>query len=92
MVRIVCWNINRSLDAWTKLRETDDADVALLQEVGKGATRRMADAIGEGVSWDWRRSNIWPAVVRLSHRVKVEVLAHVAPECGDITQKHDRGQ
>lgn len=86
MVRIVCWNINRSLDAWAELRETDDADVALLQEVGKGAARQMADAIGEGVSWDWRRSNIWPAVVRLSHRVKVEVFAHVAPECGGMGQ------
>ena len=42
MVRIVCWNINRSSDAFTELRKMD-ADVALLQEVGKGAARRMVD-------------------------------------------------
>ena len=67
MVRIVCWNINRSLDSYAELRRMG-ADVALLQEVGKGAARRMADVIGEGVAWDWDRSNAWPAVVRLSPR------------------------
>ena len=86
MVRIVCWNINRSVDACAELRKMD-ADVALLQEVGKGAARRMADLISEGVAWDWDRSNIWPAVVRLSDRVKVEVFAPVAPDCGDMAQK-----
>ena len=86
MVRIVCWNINRSLDARAELRKMHDADLALLQEVGKGAARRMAGAIGEEVAWDWGRSNIWPAVVRLSPRVKVEVFTAVTPECGEISQ------
>ena len=85
MVRIVCWNINRSLDACAELKEMG-ADVALLQEVGKGAARRMEEVFGERVAWDWERSNIWPAAVRLSPRVKVEVFTPVAPECGDITQ------
>ena len=86
MVRIVCWNINRSPDAWTELRGMDNADVALLQEVGKGAARRMADGISEGVARDWDRSNVWPAVVQLSPRVKVELFTSVGPECGNTTQ------
>ena len=72
MVKLVCWNINRSADACTELREMD-ADVALLQEVGKGAARRMADVLGEAETWDWDRSDVWPAVARLSDRVKVDV-------------------
>ena len=86
MVRMVCWNINRSQNAWKKLHETGDADVALLQEVGKTAARRIADTTGERVTWDWNRSSRWPAVVRLSRRVAVEVLTPVALGCGDITQ------
>ena len=86
MVRIVCWNINRSLDACAELEGMDDIDVALLQEVGKGAARRMAGIISEGVAWDWNRSSLWPAVLRLSRRVKVEVFKPVAPECGDMAQ------
>ena len=85
MVKIVCWNINRSADAFTELRKMD-ADVALLQEVGKGAARRMADILGEAETWDWDRSDAWPAVVRLSDRVKVDVFKPVAPEGGGITQ------
>ena len=64
-----------------------DADVALLQEVGKGAARRLAEITREGTAWDWDRSNVWPAVVRLSPRVKVEVFTPVAPGCRQITQK-----
>ena len=83
MVRIVCWNINCSADACAELRKMD-ADVALLQEVGKGAAESLSDFIGKKVTWDWNRSSIWPAVVRLSHRVKVEVLEPVVPACGDV--------
>ena len=85
MVKIVCWNINRSADACTELRKMD-ADVALLQEVGKGAAQGMADILGEAETWDWDRSDAWPAVVRLSDRVKVDVLKPVAPEGGGITR------
>ena len=63
-----------------------DADVALLQEVGKGAAQRMADILGEAETWDWDRSDAWPAVVRLSDRVKVDVFKPVAPEGGGITR------
>ena len=86
MVRIVCWNINRSPEAWTKLCEMDDVDVALLQEVGKTAARHIADSIGERVAWDWDRCDRWPAVIGLSDRVEVEVFTTVAPECGEITR------
>lgn len=80
MVRILCWNINRSLDAYEELRKMDDVDVALLQEVGRGAAQQMADVIVGGAAWDWDRSSIWPTVVRLSDRVQVDSLAPVASE------------
>ena len=80
MVRMVCWNINRSPDAFLELAEMPDVDVALLQKVGKGAAGCMANTLGEPVPWNWSRSRIWPAVVRLSDRVRVDVLAPVAPE------------
>ena len=83
MVKIVCWNLNRSADACTELRQMD-VDVALLQEVGKGAAQRMADILGEAETWDWEQSNAWPAVARLSDRVKVDVFTPVAPEGGGI--------
>ena len=87
MVKIVCWNINRSVDACTELRKMD-ADVALLQEVGKGAAQRLEDILGirEAETWDWDRSDVWPAVVRLSDRVKVDVFKPVTPEGGGITR------
>ncbi len=80
MVRMVCWNINRSPDAFTELGEMPDVDVALLQEVGKGAARRIADITGERVPWNWNRSSNWPAVVRLSDRVRVDRFEPVAAE------------
>ncbi len=80
MVRIVCWNINRSRDAFLELTEMPDVDVALLQEVGKGAAACMADTLGEQVAWNWSRSRIWPAIVRLSDRVRVDLFTPVAPE------------
>ena len=86
MVRIVCWNINRSVDACAELRKMEDADVALLQEVGKGAALRMTKITGEDVKWDWDRSSIWPAVVPLSDRVKVDVFRPVPLECGGMGQ------
>ena len=80
MIRMVCWNINRSRDAFLELAEMNDVDVALLQEVGKGAAGCMADTLGERVAWDWSRSRMWPAVVRLSDRVRVDRFTPVAPE------------
>ena len=40
----------------------------------------MADATGERVPWNWNRSSIWPAVVRLSDRVRVDRFEPVAAE------------
>ena len=85
MVRIVCWNINRSADACAEL-EKMDADVALLQEVGKGAARRLAEMTGNGRIWNWDLSDAWPAVVRLSDRVKVDAFAPIALESGGLEQ------
>ena len=85
MVKIVCWNINRSLDACEELRQMDGVDVALLQEVGKRAAGRIAGVSGEGTSWNWDRSSIWPAVVPLSDRVKLDVFTPVTP-WGDVTR------
>jgi len=56
--KIVCWNINRSSDACTTLGEMGDVDVALLQEVGKGAAGRIAEITGKGAAWNWERSSI----------------------------------
>ena len=80
MVRIVCWNINRSRDAFLELSEMPDVDVALLQEVGKGAAACMGSTLGEQVAWNWNRSRMWPAIVQLSDRVRVDLFTPVAPE------------
>jgi hypothetical protein len=77
---MVCWNINRSRDAFLELTEMPDVDVALLQEVGRGAAGRIADTSGERVPWNWNRSSTWPAVVRLSDRVRVDLFEPVAAE------------
>lgn len=75
MIKIVCWNINRSIEAYPKLQEMD-ADVALLQEVGPGAADEMKGALGGNAHWDahpdWNKSHGWPAVLKLSDRVEVE--------------------
>ena len=70
MVKIVCWNINMSTEAYPKLQEMD-ADVALLQEVGPGAAEQMEDALCGVEHWDWETHGRWPAVLKLSNRVKV---------------------
>lgn len=70
MVKIVCWNIKMSLDAYPTLQEMD-ADVALLQEVGPGAAEQMEDALCGVKHWDWETHGRWPAVLKLSNRVKV---------------------
>ena len=76
MVKIVCWNINMSLDAYPKLQEMD-ADVALLQEVGPGAAEQMEDALCGVEHWDWGKCDRWPAVAKLSDQVEVTCLRTV---------------
>ena len=77
MVKIVCWNINRSLEAYPELQEMG-ADVALLQEVGKCAAAQMEDAICGAEHWDWEKCDRWPAVAKLSDQVEVTCLRPVS--------------
>ena len=71
MIKIVCWNINRSTEAYSELQAMG-ADVALLQEVGKCAAGQMDDALCGAEHWDWETHDRWPAVLKLSDRVEVE--------------------
>ena len=75
MVKIVCWNINRSTEAYPELQKMN-ADIALLQEVGPGAAEQMDGALGGNAHWakypEWNKHRGWPAVLKLSDRVKVE--------------------
>ena len=88
----MCWNIAKRHEPWRRLVRMD-ADVALLQEVG-----RVPDDVVGGVEtgpvehWDshawnsrWygdRYRNLydrWPMVVKLSDRVEVEWFKQVSP-------------
>ena len=87
MIRVVCWNIGMRLPAVEDLLTMDNADVALLQEVGPGALKSLRRAGGSvQVSpqdpWEpWPREyyGSWPMVVKLSDRVKVDWVQHVLP-------------
>ena len=70
MVKIVCWNINRSDAAYPALQEMD-ADVALLQEVSPNYVPDGVD-IGPYKPWDKHPYDRWPAVAKLSDRVEVK--------------------
>ena len=76
MVKIVCWNIdtNKSGKAWgvlERMRDDEQADIALLQEVNP---KRVPDGvdIGPHTPWDRHPYDRWPAVVELSDRVEVK--------------------
>ncbi len=78
MVKIVCWNIDMRCEGdqtpWNELlrmRDEEGADIALLQEVGRGAAAQMEGALGGNAHWDWETHDRWPAVLKLSDRVKV---------------------
>ena len=72
MITVVCWNINRSREAWNELFAMG-ADLALLQEVGKvPAALPPGCEIGGNSHWTSGRSARWPAIVKLSDRVDVE--------------------
>ena len=78
MVKIVCWNIDMRCEGdqtpWNELlrmRDEEGADIALLQEVGRGAAAQMEGALGGNAHWDWETHDRWPAVLKLSNRVKV---------------------
>ena len=70
MVKIVCWNIDRSDAAYPALQEMD-ADIALLQEVSPNYVPGGVD-IGPYKPWDGHPYGRWPAVVKLSDRVEVK--------------------
>ena len=72
MLNIVSWNICRRRAAWDvllRMRDEEGVDLALLQEVGKHVPEGVERG---GEDWDWSVCDRWPAVVRLSDRVKVE--------------------
>ena len=77
MVKIVCWNIARRDAAWAELKRMHGVDIALLQEVGIGAAEQMEGHLGGNEHWkdhpdpDWNKRHGWPAVLKLSNRVKV---------------------
>lgn len=76
MTKIVCWNIdaNKSGKAWgvlNEMRDDEQADVALLQEVRPKAVPEGVD-IGPHTPWNTHLYDRWPAVVKLSDRVEVK--------------------
>ncbi len=86
MVKVVCWNIGRRRAALGELVEMG-ADVALLQEVGVGGWKWLAE-VGNGVAvtpyepWlPWPRGTYdrWPLVVQLSDRVRLEWFEYCFP-------------
>ena len=85
MIRIVCWNINKSQDPWHELvRMAGDgaADLALLQEAGN-PPEALKDRIHCVVGGHWKCPcyDRWPLVVKLSDRVSVKPYGQVPPIC-----------
>ena len=83
MIKVVCWNIgksNRPLDQLAEMAENEEADVALLQEVGKEMAVNLPSGLETGCRghWDsktWHKKTMfdrWPMVVKMSDRVDVE--------------------
>ena len=70
MVKIVCWNINKSLKPWNELLEMD-ADIALLQEADP-AMAPVSVETSPHLPQPPTGYDRWPLVVKLSDRVKVE--------------------
>ena len=76
MVKIVCWNIdtNKSGKAWDileRMRDDEQTDIALLQEVNP---KRVPDGVdlGPHTPWDAHPYGRWPAVAKLSDQVEVK--------------------
>ncbi len=82
MTKIVCWNIKKSRKPWDELLAMD-ADVALLQEVGSvpNDLSRRVDVGGGKLSDPWKPDDFdrWPAVAKLSDRVRMEWFRRVFP-------------
>ena len=94
MIRVVSWNVARRRKPVYDLLKMD-ADVALLQEVGKGLSGSLPAPLETGGRrhWDsytWTPNypdgefitwcNRWPMVVRLSDRVDIEWFYQVGPK------------
>ena len=82
MTKVVCWNINTNRKCWDELLAMD-ADVALLQEVRSVPNDlfRSVNVGGGELSDPWNPDayNRWPAVAKLSDRVRVEWFRRVFP-------------
>ena len=90
MIKVVCWNIhrlNKSLDQLAEMAENEEADVALLQEVGPGMAHKLRPGLETGSRkhwdsrlWSSRHPSRWTMVVKMSDRVEVEWLDQVGQD------------
>lgn len=76
MLKILCWNINRSSDAWKAVLDSEH-DIALLQEAAPPESHGLHAEVNPG---EWRTAGAlnrqWrTAIVKLSDDVEVEWLA-----------------
>ena len=83
MIKVVCWNVGyrkKPLEELAEMADNGEADVALLQEVGRGMARELRPGLetGSRKHWDsktWYEEtqyNRWPMVVKMSDKVDVE--------------------
>ena len=71
-LKIVSWNIGKRPKAWSMLQD-GEADVALLQEVGKLPTNLPSTfKIATAPAYEVSTYDRWPVIVQLSDRVRVE--------------------
>lgn len=82
MTTVVCWNVRKSQKPWAELLGMN-ADVALLQEVGRIPSGLPSSVhVGPGEPCDpWNPDDYdrWPLIVKLSDRVSVEWFKRVFP-------------
>ena len=87
-LKIVSWNMAKRRDPWrvlSRMAASGEVDVALLQEAGKGPPEDVA--VPDGFEFDHVAERLdrrlgpeldrWPAVVKLSDRVRLEWLQQV---------------
>ena len=97
MIKIVNWNIARRkepLCQLAKMAKKQEADVALLQEVGAGMAKNLPCGLKTGgpKHWDGRlvgETNVdrWPMIVKMSDKVEIEWFNQV--KAGDAPSKDE---
>ena len=83
MIKVVSWNIKKSVDPChgrVLMTKNGEADLALLQEAG-GPPGDLVHLVeyDDAVFWNRQLYDRWPLVVRLSDRIKVEHYRQVPP-------------